>query len=141
MSAVRRARVTLSPKSLFKNRLAIAPKSRSWISEFYDCISFPEKRQEFVGSPKPRHRERRGGGVAHAPREIAEEALAHAVGNATERAYRRGDALEQRRALMAAWESYVSSTPPRIPVGLDTPRSPRLWLKRGGVDGVDPACA
>jgi integrase len=48
--------------------------------------------------------------VAHAPREIAEEALAHAVGNQTERSYRRGDALERRRELMSAWSSYVSST-------------------------------
>jgi integrase len=47
------------------------------------------------------------GDVAHAPREIAEEALAHAVGNQTERAYRRGDALDQRRKLMDAWASYV----------------------------------
>jgi integrase len=47
------------------------------------------------------------GDVAHAPREIAEEALAHAVGNQTERAYRRGDALDQRRKLMDAWAGYV----------------------------------
>jgi integrase len=47
------------------------------------------------------------GDCAHAPREIAEEALAHAIGNQTERAYRRGDALEQRRKLMDAWASYV----------------------------------
>jgi integrase len=47
------------------------------------------------------------GDVAHAPREVAEEALAHAVGNQTERAYRRGDALEQRRRLMEAWASFV----------------------------------
>lgn len=40
------------------------------------------------------------------PREIAEQALAHATGDATERAYRRGDALEKRRALMEAWASY-----------------------------------
>src|SRR3712207_7085240 len=31
------------------------------------------------------------------PREIAEAALAHVVGDETERAYRRGDALEKRR--------------------------------------------
>lgn len=37
------------------------------------------------------------------PREVAEAALAHVVGDATERAYRRGDALERRRELMAAW--------------------------------------
>jgi integrase len=46
------------------------------------------------------------GDVAHAPREVAEEALAHAVGNQTERSYRRGDALERRRELMQAWSNY-----------------------------------
>lgn len=40
------------------------------------------------------------------PREIAEAALAHTVGDATERAYRRSDALERRRALMEAWEGH-----------------------------------
>lgn len=44
------------------------------------------------------------------PREVAEQALAHAVGNATERAYRRGDALEKRRALMTDWASYLDKT-------------------------------
>ncbi len=40
------------------------------------------------------------------PREVAEAALAHTVGDATERAYRRGDALEKRRWLMEAWANY-----------------------------------
>jgi integrase len=40
------------------------------------------------------------------PREIAEAALAHATGGAVEQAYRRGDALEKRRALMEAWANY-----------------------------------
>ena len=40
------------------------------------------------------------------PREVAEAALAHVVGDATERAYRRGDALEKRRALMEAWAGF-----------------------------------
>src|SRR5262249_50660863 len=40
------------------------------------------------------------------PREIAEAALAHVVGDDTERAYRRGDALEKRRRLMEAWAAY-----------------------------------
>jgi integrase len=40
------------------------------------------------------------------PREIAEAALAHAVGDATERAYRRGDALAKRRVLMDEWETF-----------------------------------
>ena len=45
------------------------------------------------------------------PREVAEAALAHRVGDATERAYRRGDALEKRRALMADWAAYCGSVP------------------------------
>jgi hypothetical protein len=40
------------------------------------------------------------------PREIAEQALAHATGGAVEQAYRRGDALEKRRKLMEAWAGF-----------------------------------
>jgi integrase len=40
------------------------------------------------------------------PREVAEAALAHVVGDATERAYRRGDALEKRRELMKEWAAF-----------------------------------
>jgi integrase len=47
------------------------------------------------------------GEVSPFPRELAEEALAHRVGDATERAYRRGDSLEKRRKLMTAWAQYV----------------------------------
>jgi integrase len=42
------------------------------------------------------------------PREVVEAALAHAVGDAVELAYRRGDALLKRRKLMEAWASYLS---------------------------------
>lgn len=42
-------------------------------------------------------------------REIAEQSLAHQIGNEVERAYRRGDALEKRRALMGAWSTYCTS--------------------------------
>jgi integrase len=40
------------------------------------------------------------------PREVAEAALAHLVGDDVERAYRRGDALGKRRQLMMAWASH-----------------------------------
>ncbi|EHK56777.1 tyrosine-type recombinase/integrase [Allomesorhizobium alhagi] len=43
--------------------------------------------------------------------EIAEAALAHVTGTAVERAYRRGDALAKRRALMADWASYCDKAP------------------------------
>lgn len=41
------------------------------------------------------------------PSEIAEWSLGHKVGSAVERAYRRGDALEKRRSLMADWATYL----------------------------------
>ncbi|WP_244472479.1 MULTISPECIES: site-specific integrase [unclassified Methylobacterium] len=41
-------------------------------------------------------------------REVAEAALAHLIGDAVERAYRRGDALEKRRLLMEAWAEHCS---------------------------------
>ncbi|HEX2429164.1 MAG TPA: integrase arm-type DNA-binding domain-containing protein [Aestuariivirgaceae bacterium] len=46
------------------------------------------------------------GEATNFPREVAGAALAHVVGDETERAYRRGDALEKRRKLMEAWASY-----------------------------------
>lgn len=45
----------------------------------------------------------------HYPNIVAEQALAHTVGNAVEAAYRRGDLLEKRRALMADWASYCTT--------------------------------
>ena len=45
------------------------------------------------------------------PREVAEAALAHSVGDETELAYRRGDALEKRRKLMVAWANYCDKKP------------------------------
>jgi integrase len=45
------------------------------------------------------------------PYEVAETILGHVVGGAVERAYRRTDYLEQRRAVMEAWASFVSAHP------------------------------
>ena len=42
------------------------------------------------------------------PRELIEVSLAHAVGDATEEAYNRGDMLARRRQLMEAWSKYCS---------------------------------
>ena len=41
--------------------------------------------------------------------EVAEDALAHLTGTATERAYLRGDFLEQRREIMQSWWNYIYS--------------------------------
>lgn len=52
------------------------------------------------------------------PNEVAEMALAHVVANRVEAAYRRGDLLEKRRALMEDWSAFC-----------DTPVDAELSLK------------
>ena len=55
--------------------------------------------------------EERGG----MPREIAEMCLAHEVGNAVERAYRRSDLLNKRRELMERWAGFCYPDERAIP--------------------------
>ena len=40
--------------------------------------------------------------------EVAEKALAHAIKNKVEAAYRRGDLFDKRRLLMQAWADYLA---------------------------------
>jgi integrase len=47
--------------------------------------------------------------TTHSP-EVAEKALAHAVANQVEAAYRRGDLLEHRKRLMKDWEDYCTTS-------------------------------
>jgi len=46
------------------------------------------------------------------PREVCEMALAHAISDQTEAAYRRGDLFEKRRYLMAAWSEFIDTPRP-----------------------------
>jgi integrase len=43
------------------------------------------------------------------PREVCEQALAHAIPSAVEAAYRRSDLFEKRRRLMDAWAAYCAA--------------------------------
>jgi integrase len=45
------------------------------------------------------------------PNHVIELALAHAIGNKVEAAYRRGDLLDARRRLMAEWARYCEFQP------------------------------
>ena len=44
---------------------------------------------------------------------VVEKALAHAIPNAVEAAYRRNDMVEKRRQLMNDWAAYCASPVPR----------------------------
>jgi integrase len=48
------------------------------------------------------------------PRDAAEMALAHTIGDKVEAAYRRGDLFTKRRGLMAAWSRYCTSLDGRV---------------------------
>jgi integrase len=52
------------------------------------------------------------------PREVVEMALAHAVGNKVEAAYRRGDLFDKRRQIMNAWARFCEATAPGEVVAL-----------------------
>jgi integrase len=45
------------------------------------------------------------------PNHVVEMALAHAIGDQVEAAYRRGDLFEKRRRLMDDWARYCEKTP------------------------------
>ena len=49
---------------------------------------------------------------SHFPSEVLEHALAHSVGDASERAYARSKLFGKRRALMQAWARFCTSPPP-----------------------------
>jgi integrase len=42
------------------------------------------------------------------PRDVAEMALAHAIGDKVEAAYRRGDLFEKRRLMMTDWAKFLA---------------------------------
>ena len=60
--------------------------------------------------------------TAH-PREVAEQALAHALPDKVEAAYRRGDMLEKRRRLMEEWAAFCAGA---LAAAETSPVEPRL---------------
>jgi integrase len=59
-----------------------------------------------------------------------ELSLAHSIGAATEKAYRRGDMLQKRRRLMADWARYCTS-PPAIAKSEEEPEKKVVPIGRG----------
>jgi integrase len=45
------------------------------------------------------------------PNHVVEQALAHTISSAVERAYRRSDLLGRRQRLMASWAEFVAKVP------------------------------
>ena len=64
------------------------------------------------------------------PNDVSEMALAHAVGNKVEQAYRRGDLFEKRRRLMEAWAGYCSKPPVRDSTVVTLINAPESFQRR-----------
>jgi len=52
--------------------------------------------------------------ATHCAQEVAEQALAHVVGDKVEAAYRRGDLFEKRAALMRDWAAFLARPPAKV---------------------------
>jgi hypothetical protein len=86
--------------------------------------------------------------MAHRPREVVENAMAHVMGDKAEQAYRRSDALEKRRKLMEAWAGYSThrevggrkeSTAPRSTRTAGGVRNaPKGWILSGAESAQEP---
>ena len=122
MKAGREHRVPLSPRALeilaemtplrrgalvFPSFRADKPMSDMALSALYKRMGVKATTHGFRSS----FRDWAGETTAY-PRDVAEMALSHAVGDKTERAYRRADALEKRRALMDDWAAFVTCGSP-----------------------------
>jgi hypothetical protein len=70
--------------------------------------------------------------TTNATREVAEMALAHVIPSKVEAAYRRGDLLEKRRALMDDWGAYCIREGPVLAIMTNNASSSD---KRGKYDG------
>ena len=68
------------------------------------------------------------GEMTNYPRDLAEQALAHTLKDKVEAAYRRGDALEKRRAMMQEWADFCSTSNPSAPTA---PKSLGSFFKAG----------
>jgi integrase len=84
-------------------------KERGWVDDFGTKITvhgFRSTMRDYVAEQ------------TDIDRDVAEMVLAHTVGNAVEKAYRRGDLLDKRKVAMQVWSDYATDTPRRKVVKL-----------------------
>ena len=117
-----------------EHRIPLAPRALAIMREMHahadDGFVFPGNRPgkpfSKMAIPDVLHRMGRGDVTVHGfrssfrdwaaettgyPNHVVEQALAHAIGNAVEKAYRRSDLFDKRRKLMGAWATFCTSTP------------------------------
>ena len=68
----------------------------------------------------------------HHPNHVVELALAHAIGDKVEAAYRRGDLFKKRQTLMADWAAYLDTSPGDKPLAASQAHSQHILSTAGG---------
>jgi integrase len=130
MKAGKEHRVPLAPRALAILHEMISRHQMSCVDHEADAFVFPGGRHgkplSNMGMAMTLRRMRREDLTVHGfrssfrdwaaerttfPSEVAEMALAHAVGDRVEAAYRRGDLFEKRRRLMTAWADFFTKKP------------------------------
>ena len=104
------ATVKHSKGLIFNGRAAGRPFSDATVRKVVRDMGFPDATAHGLRSTF-----RDWCGETGQDRELAELSLSHAIGNETERAYRRHTAIERRRPLMQAWADYLAGHPPSMP--------------------------
>lgn len=87
-----------------------APRGKSLAPESLTAVLRRMGRKETVHGLRSTFRDWTSERTSYA-HEVAEQALAHTIASATERAYRRGSLLAKRSRLMSDWERYLVSPP------------------------------
>jgi integrase len=80
--------------------------------------------------------------ATNSPNHVVEMALAHTIGSAVERAYRRGDLFEKRRTLMEGWATFLAqpaATVMRLPKGVIVSKHSDADLRRAGIRVIEPS--
>jgi integrase len=88
---------------VFPGTKAGKPLSDMTLSKLVKELGFPVDVHGFRTSFRTWAQER-----TNFPREVAEAALAHSVGDAVEQAYARSDVFEKRRKMMDAWAAFLA---------------------------------
>ena len=91
---------------------AVPGDSQAWLAgrgEAYDASLSGQRRRHVKISLCVKRKTLWAAETTGAPNHVVEMALAHAVGNAVEAAYRRGDLFDKRRELMTAWATYAGA--------------------------------
>ena len=104
----------LKLRSVVRGVGACLPKRILSNAELAERVNTSDEWIEQRTGIRQRHIAAEGQTTSHLGTRAAEMALAHAIGSAVEKAYRRGDLFDKRVWLMAEWAKFATTEPAEI---------------------------